>query len=64
VTGYSWRLEDAHGREMRRAGSFSSRQDAEDWMTLQWAALLAEGAERASLMSSEECVYTMGLDSG
>ncbi len=47
---------------MRTTEPFESQKAAEDWMGVEWASLIDEGAESVSLVAGEhEVVYTMGL---
>jgi hypothetical protein len=48
-------------RQQVRSPSFSSRQQAEEWMGQEWESLLASGATSASLEEDGRVVYEMGL---
>ena len=61
---FRWVLHDASGKQMRASEAFASREEAEEWMGVQWSALLAEGAEEVTLMDEGELIYRMGLRAG
>lgn len=61
MSGFLWVLHDPSGKELRTTGAFSSREDAEAWMSEKWAELLAEGAESVTLERDGDALYRMGL---
>lgn len=61
MSEWTWVLNDANGNAIRSSEHFSSRDDAEGWMTTNWSALLDEGAETVSLMDGDRFIYRMGL---
>ncbi|HET7482401.1 MAG TPA: hypothetical protein VFK89_06010 [Actinomycetota bacterium] len=58
---WTWVLHDAAGNDLRTSDEFSSKADAEAWMTATWAELLEEGAENVSLVEDGRSIYRMGL---
>jgi hypothetical protein len=58
-----WVLLDADLNEMRASEPFASKEEAEEWMGREWAALLEEGAEYVSLRADGKQLYRMGLRS-
>jgi len=65
VTGYRWVLHDVAGTELRATEAFATREEAESWMGAEWAGLLEEGAESASLVDDAgTAYYRMGLREG
>ena len=61
MAAFRWVLHDAGGSDVRATESFSTREEAEEWMGENWSDLLAEGAETVSLMSDQDQLYEMGL---
>lgn len=61
MMAFYWKLHDAGGDDMRSTQAFESRDEAEEWMGEQWAALAGEGAESVSLLSDGEELYRMSL---
>lgn len=58
---YAWMVHDEDGRDLRTTESFSSREDAEEWLGREWSALAAAGGDSVSLVSEGEVVYRMSL---
>lgn len=59
---FRWRYEDGAGNDT--AGpeiTFSDQQDAENWLSREFQALLDGGVERVVLLDGEEEVYGMSL---
>lgn len=61
MAAWRWTLLDEDGNEMRSTDEFSSRADAEDWLSRSWSGLTTEGAASVSLRSEGEEVYEMSL---
>lgn len=58
---FTWVLHDGSGNDLRESETFVSKEEAEAWMSSEWASLLDEGAEAVSLMSDGSELYRMGL---
>lgn len=59
---WTWRLEDAAGRELTAppgpsAPSHSNQSDAESWLGEQWRELAAAGVAQVTLLDSGSVVY-------
>ena len=61
VDAWRWVLLDEAGNELRATQGFSSRADAEQWLSGAWSGLADEGAASVSLRSGDEEVYEMSL---
>ncbi len=61
MVGARWILHDGSGAEMRATETFTTREEAEAWMSSEWSGLLEEGAESVSLVEGDETIYQMGL---
>lgn len=58
---FRWVLIDDDGNELRATETFSSRTDAEEWLSGAWPGLTDEGAASVSLRSGDDEVYEMSL---
>ncbi|GGV04867.1 hypothetical protein ACFHW2_06190 [Actinomadura sp. LOL_016] len=59
---WSWRLETADGRTVGMSDeSFSTQADAESWLGENWRGLLADGADKVTLLEGDTAVYEMSL---
>jgi hypothetical protein len=61
---YRWIVYGRSGEELRETEGFSSREEAEEWMRNQWAALVDEGGARVTLTGDDGAVFDMGLEEG
>lgn len=61
MSEYTWVVDDEDGRALSTTESFSSREDAEEWLGKEWETLAAAGGDSVSLMSGDELVYRMSL---
>jgi hypothetical protein len=62
VGEWRWIPQDSGGRDLPPSAAFPSQEEAEAWMGREWEALLARGAEFATLVGDDDRVrYRMGL---
>lgn len=61
MSDFTWTLHDDAGTTMRSTQTFSSQEEAEEWMGSAWSELLDEGAGSVSLVQGDETLYEMGL---
>ncbi|MDQ3155085.1 MAG: hypothetical protein M3R63_26240 [Actinomycetota bacterium] len=59
---FRWRYQDGSGNDT--AGpeiTFADQQDAEDWLTREFQALLDAGVDRVVLLDGDDEIYAMSL---
>ena len=61
---FRWTLVDDEGQELRSSEDFSTKEEAEAWMSAHWAELLEEGAGSVRLSDADVVLYDMGLREG
>lgn len=61
MDAFHWVLIDEAGDEMRSTVGFSSRAEAEEWLSGAWSGFSEEGAASVSLRDGNEEVYLMSL---
>lgn len=61
MPSYSWIVHAADGRDLSRTPSFGSREEAEEWLGSEWAALAESGGDAVSLVADDDVVYRMSL---
>lgn len=60
---FDWAYLDAEGNELGRSSSFEDCEAAEDWISISWPDLAANGVEDVVLFdhARDRHVYRMGL---
>jgi hypothetical protein len=66
VTVFDWAYLDAQGNELGRSGRFDDPDAAEEWISVSWQDLVANGVEEVVLFDQVRGrhVYRMGLGPG